>query len=324
MKLTPVRHSFLSIFLFVFLFSCTNAVKEECNVLEIEELPLPCTIECSNRTGDSVNLLPLSIENQLFKHIKKFEGTPFNISVKMPENWVIECKLPAFSPDFEILILSNEGEAYVKILAAITPDDKVIQALPVAYNVAMEEKNYIESEYWSAEIDETYNIIVTKKHERLYSITEQSAENKSVSTTIKDSYKIELNGKISYQKPETFDLDYNAIIQFADTSVIGQLNEDWILNSIEVQEKIESLNILFITATAHFERVEIKNYYGETVDIVDITNFINKHNMGYLALKKGEKPLFIPYSTAEKCLQKAEGYFKMDILEKNTITETQY
>ena len=41
--------------------------------------------------------------------------------------------------------------------------------------------------------------------------------------------------------------------------------------------------------------------------------------MGYLALKKGEKTLFIPYSTADKCLLKAAGYFQLDIAAKNEI-----
>jgi len=324
MKSISVKHLFFYIVLFFFL-SCSNNKDEGNDIQNIEEQSFPCTIECNNTISDSVNLLPVGVANQLFKHIKKFEGTQFNILTKMPDTWGIECKLPSFSPNFELWIVSNTGESFIKLLAIVTAAENptIIQALPIAYNVAVEEANYIESEYWSADIDNTYNVIVAKKYERLYSITEQNIENKSISTTKKDSYKIELDGKISYQKPETFDADYNAIIQFADTSVIGSLNEDWVLNSMEVQEKIESLNILFITVTSYFDKVEIKNYYGETVDIVDISNFINKHNMGYLALKKGEKTLFIPYSTAERCLQKAEEYFKVDIIEKNTVNENE-
>ena len=317
MRPIHTKFTFLCGLLFVFC-SCFNSKEEECNMLNISELPLPCSIKCNNIIDDSANILPLEIANQLLRHLNRFEGEQFNIVTKMPETWAIECKLPAFSPDFDIWIVSNLGESAIKLLATITTAETptLIQALPIAYNIAIEKTNYIESEFWSAEIDNSYNIAVTKKYERLYSIIEENAGNKSNSLTKQDSYTIELNGKITYQKPETFDINYLAIVQFTDTSVVGSLNEDWVLNSIEIQEQIESLNILFVTVTTAFDRVEIKNYHGETVDIVDISSFINKHNMGYLALKKGEKTLFIPYVPAAQCLQKAEGYFKMEIVAK--------
>jgi len=287
-------------------------------MLVINELEVPCSIKCNNTIDDSAAVLPLGIANQLYRHLNQFDGGQFNILTKMPENWAVECKLTPFSPDFDIWIVSNTGESFIKLLVTLTTDETpiVIQALPLAYNIAIEETNYIESEFWTAEIDNSYQIIVAKRYERLYSIVDDSTENKSNTILQKDSYFIELDGKISYQNPETFDMDYMAIVQFADTSIIGDLDENWVLYSIDIQANIESLNIFFVCVTSDFEKVEIKNYYGEVVDIVDISNFINKHNMGYLALKKGEKTLFIPYGTPEICLQKAANYFKMDILTK--------
>ena len=317
------KHFFLCILSFFIFHSCFNKKADECSPLNINEQPLPCSIKCNNTLSDSATMLPLEIANQLYKHINRFEGEQFNIVTKIPDTWAIECQLPPSSPDFAIWIVSNIGESTIKLLVTVTTDEipTVIQALPVAYNVAIEETNYIESEFWSADIDNSYNITVTKKYEKLYSIIEQDDENESYTTTKKDDYSIEENGKIVYHKPESFDIDYNAIIQFADTSVVGMLDEDWTLNSIGIQEQIESLGILFVTVISSFDKVEIQNYYGETVDIVDISSFINKHNRGYLALKKGEKTLFIPYSSADKCLQKAEGYFNLDIIAKNEEEE---
>jgi hypothetical protein len=317
----PIRIKFIlfcGLLLFA-LHSCFNKYTEEYNSLNINELPLPCSVKCNNAVSDTANVLPLEIANQLFKYINRFEGEQFYILMKNPETWAVEYRLPSLSPDFEIWIVSNTGESSVKLLATISIAETpaVIQALPIAYNIAIEKTNYIESEFWTADIDNSYNIVVTKNYERLYSIVEEGAENKSNFFTKKDNYIIELNGKITYQKPKIFDIDYNAIIQFADTSIVGGLSEDWVQNTIEIQEQIEALGILFITATAGFDKVEIKNYYGETVDIVDISSFISKHDIGYLALKKGEKPLFIPYASADKCLQKAEGYFNLEIITKN-------
>lgn len=319
MKSIYIKYFFLLGLSFFIFQSCFNKKEDKSNPLNINEQSLPCSIKCNNTLSDTANILPLEIANQLYKHLNRFEGGQFNILTKMPDTWAIECKLPSFSPDFDIWIVSNTGESVIKLLVTVTTAEiqTVIRALPIAYNVAIEKTNYIESEFWSADIDHSYNVVVTKKYDRLYSIIEENAENKSNTITKKDNYTIELDGKITYQKPETFEIDYLAIVQFADTSVVGMLDEDWILNSIEIQEQIETLDILFVTVTSNFERVEIENYYGEIVDIVDISNFITKHNIGYLALKKGEKTLFIPYSTADKCLQKAESYFKMDIVAKN-------
>ena len=305
--------------LFFVYYSCFNDKIGDGNAFIVDEQELPCGIRCNNTISDSNQILPMEIANQLYKHIKKFEGEQFNILTKTPDTWAVECKLTPFSPDFDIWVVSNMGESFIKLLVTLTSDETptVIQALPIAYNIAIEEVNYIESEFWSADVDNSYNIIVNKKYERLYSITDDSTENRSNTVSKKDNYIIELNGKIAYQKPQTFDMDYLAIVQFADTSVIGTLNEDWILYSIDIQEKIEALNIFFVTVTSDFDKVEIKNYHGETIDIVDISSFINKHNMGYLALKKGEKTLFVPYTTPEICLQKAANYFQMNILSKN-------
>ena len=318
-----IKHFFRCMLLLFVLQSCFHSKEEDSNTLIINEQTLPYTVKCNNILSDSVAMLPLDIANQLFKHINRFEGEPFNLAMQMPDAWTVECSLPSFSPDFAIWIIANSGEATIKLLATITTTEEptVIQALPIAYSIAIEKANYIESELWFADIDNSYNIVVTKKYERLYSIIEENTDNKSNTITKKDNYTIELDGKIAYQKPETFAIDYNAIIQFADTSVVGRLDEDWVLNSIEIQEQIESLGILFVTVTSAFDRVEITNYYGEIVDIVDISGFIGKHDMGYLALKKGEKTLFIPYATADKCLQKAETYFKLEIVAKNEEEE---
>jgi len=317
------KHFSLFLLLFFLCQSCFNKKGNDDNTLIISEKSVPCSIKCNNIVSDTASIVPLEIANQFYKHINRFEGGQFNIVTKMPETWAVECKLTPFSPDFDIWIVSNIGESFVKLLVTLTTGETptVIQALPIAYNIAIEEFNYIESEFWAAEIDNSYNIIVTKKYERLYSIVNDSTENKSNTSTKQDNYLIELNGKIVYQKPETFDAQYNAIVQFADMAVVGTLGEDWVLNSIAVQERVEALNIFFVIATTNFNAVEITDYHGEIVDIVDISSFISKHNTGYLLLKKGEKTLFIPYDTPEKCLQKAESYFNLEILTKNEEEE---
>ena len=315
------KHFFLCLLLFFLCQSCFNK-KENDDALVISERAVPCRIKCNNTISDTAPIVPLEIANQFYKYINQFEGGQFNI-VKKPDAWAIECKLTPFSPDFDIWIVSNIGESFIKLLVTLTTDETptVIQALPIAYNIAIEELNYIESEFWAADIDNSYNIIVSKKYERLYSIIDDSTENKSNTSTKQDNYFIELNGKIGYKKPETFDSQYNAIVQFADVSVVGNLDEDWVLNSIAIQERTEPLNIFFVVATAHFNAVEITDYHGEVVDIVDISSFITKHNAGYLLLKKGEKTLFVPYDAPEKCLQKAESYFNVEIVVKNEEQE---
>lgn len=301
----------------VFFCSC-NSKKETATIesFELKEEKLPYKVTCSDLPKDSIQILSNELVNQLFRNLKNHQGVKMNISIPLPEEWGVECKLTPMSSDFDIWIISNKGEPTLKFLATVTTltIPSIIQAIPVACNSGVEKVNFIESEQWYANVEDDYKIIVTKEYEKLYSLIDTvMAENESVIEKKEDIYYIESTGRITYEIPPSFNMDYRAIIQFADTAITGNiLDEQWLWNAIDIQEVVEHRGILFETITSHFDKAVIYDYRGEKMDIIDISSFLNKHNMGFLAIKKGEKPFFIPYSSSTECLQKAFKYFEIE------------
>jgi len=305
-------------FITIFAFSCGSKKEDiSVNYSDLKEKKLPYSVSCSTLAEDTIQILTTDLVNDLLRYFKLYQGNKIKIQTPIPEDWGVECKLTPMSPDFDIWIITNIGEPTYKFLATITTSSEIpsiIQAIPVAYSVGNEKNNFIESEQWTAIIQDDYTIIVTKIYEKLYSLTDTlNLNNKSITLKKEDIYTIENDGKITYEIPLTFDIDYRAIIQFADTAAIGNvLDEQWLWNAIEIQEVIESMDILYCPATTCFDKLSIYNYRGDVVDIINISSFLNKHNIGYLAVKKGERPLFIPYSSSKECLQKAFKYFGIE------------
>lgn len=296
-------------------YSCQNKqqVGAEQN-FELTEKKLPNIISFSNEQ-DSLQILSDGVASQILRYLKKHEGVKMKIQTPIPESWAVEYKLTSMSSDFDIWIIANTGDITHKILATVMTSQppSIIQAVPVAYSAGIERNNYIESEQWEAVVKEDYSIVITKSYEKIYSMTDTVNRHASTSMQTEDIYIIENNGKIRYEAPIMYDIDYRAIVQFADTTSIGNLlDEDWIWNSIEIQEAAEPIGILFSTVTKNFNKLSIYNYRGDEVDIIDISPYLEKHNMGYLILQKGQKPIFAPYSSAKEFLPKAFKHFKLE------------
>jgi hypothetical protein len=317
-KYTAKKTVWIMILTGVFFCSC-NSKKDTGTVesIEIQEKKLPYSITCLDDPNDSMYVLSNELINQLLRDMKNHQGHPMNLSIAIAEVWGVECKLASMSSEFDIWILSAKGESTLKFLATVSTTSgipSIIQSIPVACNAGIEKVNFIESEQWTALVKDDYKIIVTKQYEKIYSLVDaETPSNESVSVKWEDIYTIENDGRITYEIPPSFNMDYRAIIQFADTAVIGNvLDEQWLWNAIEIQEIIEPMGILFGTVTTEFDKSHIYNYRGELIDIIDISSLLNKHNTGFLAIKKGEKPLFIPYFSSKECLQKAFKYFEVE------------
>ena len=323
-----MKKTILLILIAIFTISCGSKTENILgNYSDLKEANLPCTITCSTLSEDTAIVLSNDIINDLLRCFRRYEGNKMKIQTPIPNDWVVEYKLTPMSPDFDIWIIANIGEPTYKFLATVTTSSEptVIQAIPISYSVGNEKNNFIESEEWMAVVQTDYTVVVTKIYEELYSLTNTlNPNNESVNIKKEDIYTIENNGRITYEIPPSFAIDYFAIIQFADTVAIGNvLDEQWLWNSIDIQKVTEQFDVLFNIVTTRFDKLSIYNYRGDEIDIIDISSYLTKHNMGYLAIKKGEKPLFIPYSSSKECLQKSFDYFKIDYLaqEENELID---
>lgn len=301
------------------LSACHNKNKDK-NLYNLTEKTLPCSVSCADERNDSCSLLSNDLITQLIPLLKKSEGHQPLISASFPEGWVAEYRLENLSSDFDIWIISNQDDITHKALLTVKENEngyQIIDAILVAFSAANELKDSLESEEWSCNIDKDYTINVQKKYEKILSSLTDTLIPDNKLITYNDLYHISLDGIISYEEPTTYDTDYMAIIQFADTSEMGvELDEDWIWNRIHMQEEIEDYSIFFIEATNHFDNISILNYQGDEVDKINITNFLTKYSKGYIFLKKGSKPHYQRYCPAEECLKNAFPYFGIDTTER--------
>ncbi|MBO4737988.1 MAG: hypothetical protein J5606_00330 [Bacteroidales bacterium] len=287
---------------------------------EVEEIilnvqQLPATITCGNAQNENTKVLDDNQSSFIIKQLKIFDKKFFT-KINISENWIAECEIESFSSDFDIWLITNEGEPYLKLLVTVAENEKFIDLIPIACNVGTEKTKYVESEYWQASIDEEYRIIITKQYDKLYSLSDEGYESgKSVSKKTEDEYYIADNGTFVYVEKNIFNIDYKAIVMFADKEkLLNPLDDEWIWNAITIQENIESLDILFKEVYSDFDKVSIYNYQGEEVDIVDISNFISTTDKGFIILQKDKDPLFVPYGSPQDVLNKAMLFFEMPII----------
>lgn len=316
-----LKKIFITIAVIGFIAGCKNKHTEEVSY-DVTERLLPCSIHCGDEQADSLPLINLEIFNQFIPFLKVYKGHKPILTTDIPPEWEVEYKLENLSSDFDIWIISNINEISHKAMITLKETEtgyKIISGLLIAYSTAIEYTDSLESEEWICDIDKDYTIKVTKRYEKIYSSVIDTILHENKLIEYEDIYHISLNGHIEYEKPEIYEVDYMAIIQFADTSESGvSIDEDWVWNGIHMQEKLEENNILFIKATQDFTNISIRNYHGEEVDKINISSFLTTYSKGYLLLKKGSNPKYQRYCPAEECLQKAFPYFGIDTINMNS------
>ncbi len=271
----------------------------------------PCRIACDGMLPDSLPLLPEEMQVQLFRYLKNTPGEQVHLKTPYPENWVLEAAVECLYSDFDIWIVSNPGEPVYKMLLTVTPvwegreERSLISAVWVAYSVANEQKDHIVSEEWTADLDNDLNLTIHKKYEVLHSLTDTTQRfHDNREKEAEDVFHIASDGSISYEEP-MYTVEYRAVLQFIDTTESGlNMDDQWLENSMAMQEVLEQENILFVEVSHHFDEVLVTSYNGEAVDLVDISAFTKTYGQGYIVLEKGRKPRYVRYCPAAEALQK--------------------
>lgn len=304
---------------------CMCAMVVSCNrkkgdaTLILPQTALPCSVSCETPLTDSVYAVPENFESVLYRLLKQPRGKKMELRSPYPEAWQLETTLESPFPGVDLWIVSNQGEAVYKLLLTVSvprsekESAEVIDGLLLAYSVANEQSNRIESEAWNAEIDDDMQIRVHKRYEVLYSMSDTThSQRDNRLNEVTDLFHVDYNGYITYEEPQ-FTEQYRAIVQFMDTAESGlQLDDEWMENAMLMQSNLEPLNIYFLEVFQHFDEVLLTNYHGEAVDKVDIASFLKTYGRGYVLLEKGKKPRYVRYGAAVNCLKKAFALWEID------------
>lgn len=294
-----------------FLFFACESKKKECLQPPVI-LDVPCEITADAPVSDSLPLLSENIQTELYHYIKHVKGTSIFLRAELPESWYVEAAVESPSPDYDVYLVSSIGDASYKMLLTLSipgeneGDRELISALLVAYSYARESAYKIESEEWITQVDADYTFTIYKKLENLHSLSDTSTStHANRSSEAKDVFRLdEMTGNFVFQEPE-YTESYRAVLQFMDTTVSGlSINEEWVENTIAMQEVLEPENIYFMEIFSNFNQVMVTNYLGELVDEVNVSDFLKTYSRGYLILEKGKKARYLRYCPASEALGK--------------------
>lgn len=280
--------------------------------LNLAYIAPPCRIDCNSDLSDTLFALPEEMEHFVYRFLKQEKGESKRVVLRadFPEEWQLEAAIETPYPDLFLWVVRNSGEVSHKLLMTVNDpgngvEPEVITGMLVAYNVAEEQPNRIESEMWTAEVDAECHLCIHKKYEVLYSMDDTThADRDNLLQEVTDCFHIDGNGQIFFEKPQFMEY-YRAVVQFMDTAESGLAVDDaWLENAMTMQEYLEPEGICFMEVFQHFDEVLLTDYHGEVLDKVDISSFLKTYGKGYLLLEKGKKPRFLHYGPAETVLRK--------------------
>lgn len=320
----------LTFCLLLLLFACKS--KKTQTLQPPVTLDVPCEITADAPATDSLPLLPENIQTELYHYIKHVKGEPIALRAELPDSWQVEAALESPSPNFDIWLVSSMGEASYKMLVTLTvPDEKeterdLISALLVAYSYGKERAYKIESEEWYTQVEADYTLTIHKKQESLHSLSDTTAaSHANRSSEIKDVFRLnDMTGNFEFQEPEYTEA-YRAVLQFMDTTVSGlSADEQWLQNTMVMQETLEPENIYFMELFNHFDQVMVTNYMGELVDEVDVSDFLKTYSRGYIILEKGKKPRYLRYCPASEALSKILPVWGLSYTSPETVENEEW
>lgn len=297
------------------IFSChqkTQPQQEEPVIISYPKVDMPRNFSTKNYTSDSVFTLPenIFIPSHLFQKTNCLNSKLLTQAVKQ---WSVLKQLN-YSEKYKIwLLLSDRKDAC--LLLTLTENDDVIDCLPIALNLCIQNNDIIEQEKWVSEFTDSGTFIISKDYEYSKSINDigdeyyqTHQEEFSKTQSQKDKFHLEEDGHFSYIEVSE-DENYNAIIFFNDQ--INYYNK-WYPLMEEIQTYCEEKNIYMIEAYHDFKKVPIYNYVLDTLDIISIQKNVDKYHLGILLSSRGKPCRYIDINTdISVILKDIEHYFKI-------------
>lgn len=236
---------------------------------------------------------------------------------------------------FDIFVVEQHDNQDAHSLMLITSKKEqpqnIISAVIVGLENYAEDVDKIESEDWSAIINENLNIKILKKHEIISSSSKEKIIDFSENTNIKKSideveetYKINDDGSIVFVDKAIFnkqsaikqDLSYRAVIAFNKINSDDNIenSDEWMINNVEIQNACQLQNILFIQTYDNFNNVIISNNEGIQLDTIDISIITEKMQKGYVLVHSKMDPNFVDFTDIKTVLKAISAYFNIELL----------
>ena len=244
--------------------------------------------------------------------INEYEGKHITIAGKVPEEWGIACveRLPEGRELWLLRSLDREW-AYLVITSGFGTQ-RILDQVPVALNLAQQDKDVLETEIWEAYRESDGSFIVHKNYEWIKNL-DTNATQSDLNEYQRKSYFVDrytINDLCRFECTAVNDSvpEYSAVVFFYNDNVKP---EEWDETVEMLQAFCEDRNVFYEEVKTGFADVAIHDFTLNDVVRVDMQPYIQGLPAGMVMFKKGETPKAVRFGSFERMQIEIKRYFKM-------------
>ncbi|MCK9339225.1 MAG: hypothetical protein M0P38_04460 [Bacteroidales bacterium] len=272
-----------------------------------EDYPI-ITISDSSFAHRDAKLYALSsdfVKNFLLK-ADDYQGTKRTMLQQVPTEWGL-IGIERLPQGRELwLIQSQDREWTYLVITSGSGTQRILDVAPIELDLAREENNAIEREWWTWHREEDGAFIVDKSYEWKKSIEDATAVNVHdyfKSAYSQDKYVIGEMGRFDCFPTKLNDsVYYNAVVFFSG----HKPSEEWKEKTEYLEAFCEQNNLLFSNVHHDYKNVLIQDYTFNPIDTVDVTPYITKDSLGMLLFENGQ----LKQSVSDRSIQYLEMQIK--------------
>lgn len=299
-------------------FSCKRKqpepVKTELEIVEYPVMPLPDHITTS--LSDNTELYPVSEDflNNFLRKASEYEGTHVITRTEFPRDWGVVCveRLPESRELW--LLQSRSREWMYAVITSGLGTQRILDLIPVAVNLALQEKDILETEVWSTRRESDGAFLVDKNYEWIKSIADvsRSQVDSNPSAYRKVNYAVDryyINEMSRFEFiPSADSIDYSAVIFYYDQETKP---EEWDEYVPILQSYCEEKNIFFDEVYSGYNNIRVRDFLLNEIAEVDITPYMGPSGAGMVMFKTGQDPKNINFGSHERMKVEIKRYFNL-------------
>lgn len=263
---------------------------------------------------DKSDLIPISEEflEDFLEKINEYEGKHITIASKVPVEWGISCveRLPE-GRELWLLRSVDREWAYLVITSGFGTQ-RILDQIPVALNLALQDKDVLETEIWESYRESDGSFVVHKNYEWIKNL-DTNATQSDLSEYQRKSYFVDrysINDLCRFECTEVNDSvpEYSAVVFFYNDNVKP---EEWDETVEMLQAFCEDRSVFYEEVKTGFADVAIHDFTLNEVLRVDMQPYIQGLPAGMVMFKKGETPKAVRFGSFERMQIEIRRYFKM-------------
>lgn len=263
---------------------------------------------------DKSDLIPISEDflEDFLEKINEYEGKHITIASKVPVEWGISCveRLPE-GRELWLLRSVDREWAYLVITSGFGTQ-RILDQVPVALNLALQDKDVLETEIWETYRESDGSFVVHKNYEWIKNL-DTNATQSDLSEYQRKSYFVDrysINDLCRFECTAVNDSvpEYSAVVFFYNDNLKP---EEWDETVEMLQAFCEDRNVFYEEVKAGFADVAIHDFTLNEVLHVDMQPYIQGLPAGMVMFKKGETPKAVRFGSFERMQIEIKRYFKM-------------